>query len=134
MIAKLKSGSQFEQRACVPFNNTINQMDGVLQVEQQHTLLQHQITDVIGPDRQSIFQSKFAQVFRRSQIELAARPLLAAERNDFVVIEMQEFRDVAPHDHAAVRRWQCRNQQSVIAPGNGTGHCARSVTSKTIRD
>src|SRR5438477_698726 len=104
VIAKLKSGSQFEPRAWFPFNDAISEVDGVLQMQQQHTLLQHEITDVICPDWQSVFQSKFAEIFCCPQIELTAGALLAAERNDFLITETQKFRDVAPHDHASVRR------------------------------
>src|SRR6267143_2969897 len=79
VMAKMKSGMQFEPRACFAFNNAINEMDRVLQMEQQHTLLKHEITDVICPNWQSIFQSKFMQIFCCPQIELTARAFRAAE-------------------------------------------------------
>ena len=77
-MPKVEGGSQLEPRRFSAADNLVTHVDGVLQMRQEHALLDDQIAHVITPDRQPIFEPEFAQVFRAMQIELAARALFRA--------------------------------------------------------
>ena len=77
-MAEVKGGSQLEPRRFSAADNLVTDVDRVLQMRQEHPLLDDQIAHVITPDRQPIFEPEFAQVFRAMQIELAARAFLRA--------------------------------------------------------
>ena len=72
-MPKVKGGPQFEPRCFSAADDLVTDVHSVLQMRQEHALLDDQIAHVITPDRQPIFEPEFAQVFRAMQIELAAR-------------------------------------------------------------
>ena len=104
-MAEEKGGSQLEPRALFAFENAIDDVNGVLQMQHQNAFLENKVAHAIGPNRQSIFKSELVQKISRAQLELPAGAFFSAERDDIVIRETQEFRNVTPHHDATVRRW-----------------------------
>ena len=105
VMAEEKGGSQLEPRAFFAFENTVDDVNGVLQMQHQNAFLENKVAHAIGPNRQSIFKSELVQKISRAQLELPAGAFFSAERDDIVIRETQEFRNVTPHHDATVRRW-----------------------------
>ena len=59
---------------------------------------------MISPNRQPIFESKFAEIIGTFEIELATAPFFATERNHIIVAEAEKLREVIPHHDASERR------------------------------
>src|SRR5437868_20163 len=118
VMAEEKGGSQLEPRAFFAFENTIDDVNGVLQMQHQNAFLENEVAHAIGPNRQSIFESELVQKISRAQLELPAGAFFGAERDDIVIRETQEFRNVTPHHHATVRRWQSGDEQTMITAGD----------------
>ena len=77
-MPKVKGGPQLEPRRFSAADNLVTDVDRVLQMRQEHPLLDDQIAHVITPDRQPIFEPELAQVFGAVQIELPARAFFRA--------------------------------------------------------
>ncbi len=58
-MAEEKGGLQLESRALLTFENAIDDVNGVLQMQHQNAFFENEIAYVIGPDRQSIFEAEF---------------------------------------------------------------------------
>ena len=78
VMSKMKRRPQLQSRTAHAFQNAVAHVHRVLQVRKNYPFFQNQIAHVIGPNRQPIFESKFAQIARASKIELATGTFLAA--------------------------------------------------------
>src|SRR2546421_1173063 len=132
VMAEEKGGSQLEPPALFAFENAIDDVNGVLQMQHQNTFLENEVAHMIGPDRQPIFQAEFMQIIGGTEIKLAAGSFFRAEGDDIVIRETQEFRNMAPHHHAPVRRRKGRNKQAVMTPRDSARDRARSETAESI--
>src|SRR5436190_18743493 len=103
-MAEEKGGSQLEPRALFAFENAIDDVNGVLQMQHQNAFLENEVAHAIGPNRQSTFEAELVQKISRAQLELTASAFLRADRDDTVIRATQDFRNATPHHHATVRR------------------------------
>src|SRR6266700_2686649 len=78
VMSKVKRWPQLQSRTAHAFQNAVAHVHRVLQVRKNYPLFQNQIARVIRPNRQPIFESKFAQITRASKIELTASTFLPA--------------------------------------------------------
>src|SRR6478609_6014659 len=131
-MAEEKGGLQIESRALLTFENAINDVNGVLQMQHQNAFFENEIANVISPDRQPIFETEFMQIIGRAEIKLTTGAFFGAEGNDIVIRKTQEFGNVTPHHHATVRRRQRGNEQAVITPGNRTRDSSGSEPAESI--
>src|SRR5438105_15705300 len=105
VVPKMKRGTQFQPRKGCPFQNAISDVYSVLQVGKDHSLFQKKVARMISPNRQPIFESKFAQIASPLKVKLAAGAFLTAQRNHFVIAEAERFGDMIPHHDAP--EWRC---------------------------
>src|SRR5205085_9073408 len=132
IMAEEKGGSQLEPRALYAFENAVDDVNGILQMQHQNTFLEHEVAHMICPDGQPVFEAEFMQVIGRAEIKLATCSLFRAEGDDVIVCKTQELRNVTPHHHAAVWSWQCGDEQAVIPPCDCGRNRARSETTESI--
>ena len=71
-MPKLKGGPELQPKRALPFKQSIGNVHGVLKVRQQNPFFDDSPANVIDPDGQTIFETKFAQIISAFQIELAA--------------------------------------------------------------
>src|SRR5207244_10433492 len=110
--------SQLEPRAFFAFKSTVDDVNAVLQMQHENACLENKLAHAIGPNRQSIFKSELVQKISRAQLELPAGAFFSAERDDIVIRETQEFRNVTPHHDATVWCWQSGDEQTMITAGD----------------
>src|SRR5437588_3364468 len=131
-MAEEKGGLQLESRALLSFENAIDDVNGVLQMQHQNAFFENEIAHVIGPDRQSIFEAEFMQIIGGAEIKLATGAFFRAERNDVVITETQKFGDMTPHHHATVWRRPRGDDQTMITPGDRTWDSSGSEPAESI--
>src|SRR5437588_12994010 len=120
VMGEEKGGAEVGAAAPFGLENAIDDVNGVLQMQHQNAFLENEVAHMISPDRQSIFEAELVQKISRAQLELTAGAFFGAERDDIVIREAQEFRNVTPHYHATVRRWQGGDEQPMITAGDCT--------------
>src|SRR5213080_3282296 len=99
-MSKTKRRAQFQARPFFSCQNSVVDVHRVLQMRKKDALLEHEIANVIRPNRKSIFEPEFAKKIRALQVKLTAGAFFTAECNHILGTETQEFRDVTPHHHS----------------------------------
>ena len=77
-VPEMKGRPQFQPWATCPADDPIAYVNGVLKVRKNDPFFQNKIADLIGPNRQPIFQQEFAQKIGALQIDFTAAPSYAA--------------------------------------------------------
>src|SRR3977135_1163497 len=103
MMPKMKRWPQLQSRRLSFRDHLIADMDRVLQMRQQHAFLDHDVANMIGPDREPFLEAELSQICGAFQIELSAGTLFRAKRNDVIVTEAEKFRYVIPHHDPSQR-------------------------------
>src|SRR5437867_11558920 len=99
-MSKMKRRAQFQARPFFSCQNSVVDVHRVLHMRNKDALPEHEIANVIRPNRKSIFDPEFAKKISALQVELTAGACFTSERNHILGTETQEFRDVTPHHHS----------------------------------
>src|SRR5205823_9813772 len=120
VMTKAERWTQLETWAFFAAQNSIDHVDGILAVQQEHAFLEDEFAHVIDPDRQPILETELVQIVGRAEIELTAGAFLPAERNGLVVIETEVLGDLTPHHHTTMWRGQGGDKEAVISASDRT--------------
>src|SRR5437588_7843638 len=102
-------------------------MDGVLAVNNEHMLLEHDSLYFVAPYGQIILETKLRDMVSNVLGFLGLASFLSADLYQTPVGESNIFSEMVEHHHSPERRWQSRNQQSVITPGNTAADRSRGL-------
>src|SRR5688572_4769653 len=99
----------------------------------QHALLEPHALDVVLPHRQARLEPECHEVSRAVEPIAIRRAVDAGQGDDTAIPETELLPDVIEHHRPPERRWQRRNQQTVISPRDGAGNRSTCITAEAVR-
>src|SRR5438093_10850965 len=93
-MSKMKRRAQFQARPFFSCQNSVVDVHRVLQMRKKDALLEHEIANVILPNRKSILEPEFAKKICAMHVELTAGAFFIIERYNILSNEYQVFRTV----------------------------------------
>src|SRR6266513_5655905 len=134
MMPKMKCRPQLQSWRLSFRDHLVANMNRVLQMRQQHAFLDHDVANMISPDREPVLEAELRQIIGALQIELSAGTLFRAKRDDVIVTEAEKFGYVIPHHDPSERSRQSGDEQSMITTRNGAGNGTGGIPAESVGD
>src|SRR5262245_1767878 len=115
--AEVDRRPELEINIAFSFEQFVGDVDGVLQVEHDKPLFDHEAVHLVSPKWKLILEAEFGEIICAMRLISMAR-FDSTELNDLVVRGAEAFREMIEHQSAAQGLWKGGNQQTVVAPGN----------------
>src|SRR5207302_7621213 len=107
-------------------------MNGVLTVNEQKAFLDEDSIDLVPPDWDLIFETKFSHEMPGLRRFLRLACFFASDLNEAAILETNVLGEMIEHDGAAEWRRQGGDEQAVIPPGHDSGNGARGITAQAV--
>ena len=102
-------------------HHTVGDVDRVLHIGEQQSGLKDGLCHLVAPDGQAVLEAELNERVGRGHLQVVLGVLFAADLHHGAIGEAKLFAQMPEHDHAAQRRGQCGDQQTMIAARWDTG-------------
>src|SRR5439155_26915567 len=124
MRPKMNRGPKLQARKFVARLQLVADMNGVLAVQEQEALFNHDAIYFEAPGGQAVVQSELSEVMAADQRIFRPAWLFAADLDCAASRQADVLSKVIEHDNPAERSRQRRDQQPVVTPGHAAGNRA----------